>query len=187
MENKKTLFVDMDDVIVKGGLLYLINKFLNTNYEEKDFDGFYMQDVIPMEKRKEFFDFVKNENVYEHGTMLEGCKEVLKELNEKYNLFISTSYIWREIPTESGKVLVQKFEYLTRELPFITPYQYIFISDKTVLNADIMIDDRPKNLINAKRKLLFSAFHNLSVSDEELKKLNITRVNSWDEIKKILL
>ena len=40
-----------------------------------------------------------------------------------------------------SKILKQKCDYLAKELPFITPFQYIFIYDKSLLNVDIKIDD----------------------------------------------
>lgn len=83
-------------------------------------------------------------------------------------------------------ILYQKFEYLKNNLPFISPYQYIFLSNKSVLDMDIKIDDRPDNLDGAKRKILFTAFHNQEISDEELQKENIERANNWLEVKELL-
>ena len=57
------LMIDMDDVIVKGGFLYLINQYLGTNYKEEDFKDYYMQDIIPPHLRDDFWDnyfFIKN-------------------------------------------------------------------------------------------------------------------------------
>ena len=36
-------------------------------------------------------------------------------------------------------------------------------------------------------KLLFTAYHNKNIADDELKEKKLTRVNSWKEIEKILL
>ena len=35
------LMIDMDDVLVEGGFLYLINEFLGTSYKESDFKDTY--------------------------------------------------------------------------------------------------------------------------------------------------
>ena len=175
----------MDDVICTKGFLVLINKFLGTSYTYDDFKDFYMQDMIP--DKDEFFEWFKKQNVYDYCELNDNCYSVLEELNKEYDLYIGTSYIWREIVNESGFVLEQKFRYLLKELPFISPYQYIFISDKSVLNMDIKIDDRIDNLSNAKTKLLFSAYHNREYSDEYLLEVGIERVNDWLTIRDKLL
>ena len=185
MSNKKRLMVDMDDVICTNGFLCLMNKYLGTSYGYSDFDGFYMQDKIP--NKEEFFKWFVNQNVYDYCELNPGCYEVLKELNEEYDLFIGTSYIWKEIVNKSGFVLEQKFEYLQRELPFISPYQYIFLTDKTILDVDIKIDDRIENLDGADTKLLFSAYHNLNYSDAELNDMGIERMNNWFDIRDRLM
>jgi len=43
---KKVLMVDMDEVIVEKGFLYLINKYLGTNYKDTDFTQFRMQEIM---------------------------------------------------------------------------------------------------------------------------------------------
>lgn len=185
MNKKLKIMIDMDDVICTDGFLNILNKYLNSNYIYDDFNDFYMQDIIP--NKKEFFDWFKNQNVYDYCRLNDNCYDVLKELNERYDLYIGTSYIWREMVNDSGFVLGQKFEYLQRELPFISPYQYIFISDKSVIDVDIKIDDRVDNLTNCQGKLLFSAYHNKKYSDEYLSNLDIERMNGWIDIRNRLL
>lgn len=177
---KKKIMIDMDDVITSGGFLYLINKFLNKNYTIEDFSEFYMQDMLP--DKKAFFDWFITQNQYDYCELLPGAKEIIEKLNKEYDVYIGTSYVFRDIPEESSIILKQKCDYLTKELPFISPFQYIFIYDKSLLNVDIKIDDKPDNLSNCERKLLFSAWHNNKITDEELKKQGIERVNNWYEI-----
>lgn len=55
------------------------------------------------------------------------------------------------------------------------------------MNFDIRIDDKINNLDGSETKLLFSTWHNTDISEEELKRDNIVRVNSWYDIEKILL
>ena len=72
-------------------------------------------------------------------------------------------------------------------LPFIEPEKYVFTTNKNLMNFDIKIDDRIDNLDGADIKLLFNAWHNKDISNRELKKQNIIRVNSWYDIENILL
>ena len=182
---KKSIMVDMDDVITTGGFLYLINKYLNTNYTEEDFKDFYMQDIIP--DKDAFFKWFRNYNMYDYCTLLPNVKEVLEALSKEYEIFIGTSYIIRDIIKDTGFLLEQKYNFLVENFPFINPYNIVFLGNKSVLNCDIKIDDRIDNLKGAKTKLLFTAFHNKDIPKELLDKEGINRVNNWKEIENILL
>ena len=75
-----------------------------------------------------------------------------------------------------------------KNFPFINPEKYIFITNKEIIKAGIRIDDSIQKLEgDAEIKLLFTAYHNVNISAEELKKKNLIRVNDWKEIEKILL
>lgn len=182
---KKSIMVDMDEVITDGGFLYLVNKYGNTNYTLDDIKNYYMQDLV--ENKEEFFKFFVTQNQYDYCRLLPNVVEVLKYLNAYYDIYIGTSYIIKEIPKECGIVLLQKHDFLYNNLPFISPEKYIFINNKSLLNCDVKIDDKLDNLKNAKIKLLFTAYHNKDLSEEYLKKLGVIRVNDWLEIKDILI
>lgn len=178
------IMVDMDDVIVKGGILYLLNDFLKTNYKEDDFKDYYVQDIIP--NKKEFFDYFFKKNMYDYGVLCDGVKEALEYLNKKYDVYICTSYIFREYPERCANILSQKFEFLIRELPFLDPKKFIFLSDKSLVKADVRIDDRIENLSGDSKNILFTAYHNKNISDEELEEKGIIRVQNWNEIINVL-
>ena len=82
---------------------------------------------------------------------------------------------------------MQKFDFLKNNFPFIDPSRFTFQSNKSLLNCDIKIDDIVRNLKNAEMKILYTAYHNKNISDEELKLKNIIRANNWKDIEKILL
>lgn len=185
MNGKKKLMIDMDDVICTNGFLCMINKFLGSSYTNDDFKEFYMQDILP--DKDKFFDWFMTQNMYDYCELMPDCYDVLKELNQEYDLFIATDYVWREISDKSGYIVEHKFNWLKKNLPFIKPQQYIFLANKSVLNMDIRIDDKISNLDGADMKLLFTAYHNKGYSDEYLGSMGIERMNSWIDIKNRLL
>lgn len=184
----KRIIIDLDDVITTAeGWLYVINKFLGTDYKEENFKEYYLQDVIPEERKGEFVEFFRNFNTYDECNLRKDAVEVIRRLNEKYEIYICSAYVYRDDPGFSGKALNQKFDFLFKNFPFIDPHRFIFVDKKSILDCDIRIDDKETNLENAETKLLFTAYHNKNVPDEELKERGITRVNNWADIAKILL
>ena len=182
------LMIDMDDVFVKGGFLYLINLYLGTNYKEEDFKkGYYMQSVIPPEEQAGFWAWFFAKNVYDYCEMLPNAYEVIEELNEFYKICIGTAFLYPERPRESGIILLYKYNYLLDRFPFLGPHNFAFLNDKSFLDCPVRIDDRMDNLIGADRKILFSAFHNMEIEESILKEENIERANDWLDVKKLLL
>ena len=181
---RRSIMVDMDEVITEGGFLYLINEYLGTNYTKEDVEGYYMQDLVP--DKDEFFKYFISNNMYDYGILLPNVKDVLEELQKYYDIYIGTSYIIPELPRESSMILKYKHEFLYDNLPFIKPENYIFITNKSLLDCDIKIDDKLDNLKNAKIKLLFDSYHNKGLSDDYLKSVGVVRVHNWLEIKDIL-
>lgn len=184
---KQSIMIDMDDVLVTNYFLHSLNSFLNTNYEESDFKSFYMQEKIPENRRKEFFDYFLKEDIYKHAVISDNAVEVVKDLNEKYDVFIGTSFIFPEVIDQSGVVLKYKYDFLTKNFPYLNPYNFIFLGNKDNLNMDIKIDDRLENLKGAKEKLLFTAYHNEDLSNKYLIKNGIKRVDDFQDVKKLLL
>lgn len=184
----KRLVIDLDDVITNcDGWFYVLNKFLGTNYTENDIKTYYIQDLVPDNKKKEYTQFFINYNTYDHCKLNDDCTEVLKELNEKYDVYICSAYIFRDDVMYSADALKYKFEFLMDRFPFMDPNKFIFLTNKSIIDCDIRIDDKINNLDNAELKLLYTAYHNKDISDEELEKQGIKRVNGWKEIKEILL
>jgi len=67
--------------------------------------------------------------------------------------------------------------------PFISWKQLVFCGNKSLIRADIMIDDHPKNLDNfTGETLIFTQPHNVFMKDVKHK-----RVSSWQEIESLLI
>lgn len=169
--DKKTIMIDMDEVIVDGRFSDYLQEFLGTvNYENLHSQN--RQDLIKG-REEEFKNIYKYKNLYkdDNGNYiapLPNCVNVLKKLNEKYDIYIVTSYIWKENVIDAATNLKNKFEYLSHWLPFLDTNKFIFMTDKTKINYDIGIDDRISNLKSCNKKLLFTEFRNKKINEEEL-------------------
>lgn len=134
-----------------------------------------------------FFEKFKDMDMYESAILLPDCYDVLKKLSKHYRIYVCIDYIWKEIVKFAGNNLKNKYNFLYEKLDFIEPKNFVFAADKSIINCDIKIDDKIDNIAGAETKLLFTAWHNKDLSNEELEKQNVIRVNNWKEIEAILL
>lgn len=184
----KKILIDIDDTILIDCYLDIVNKFLNTNYTYNDISGYWVDTIVPKELEKEYLDYIYNKiNIYDYGKVSDNAISVIKDLCKYYEVFICSAYIDERAIKDCANFLVDKHNWLVDNLPFINPENFIFTNRKDVIEVDIIIDDKIENLNNASVKLLMSAYHNKNISDYELNNKNIIRVNSWNDVKEILL
>lgn len=187
---RKSIMIDMDEVIVVGNFSKFLIEFLgDVNFEKLNSQN--RQELI-RGKEEEFKKIYKYKNLYKNdrGDYIEplpDCVNVVKELNEKYDVYIVTAYVWKGNVIDAATNLKNKFEYLHYWFPFIDTNNFIFMSNKTKIKYDIGIDDRTSNLENCDKKLLFTEFRNKKLTDEELESKAIIRVNNWLDVKRELL
>jgi 5'(3')-deoxyribonucleotidase len=99
-----------------------------------------------------------------------GAQQVLEDLSARFEIFIATQAM--SVPNSLGP----KYRWLQRHFPFIPPRHYVFCGDKSILRADYLIDDQPRNLnLFEGQGLLFTAPHNLTAT-------GFIRVNDWDQV-----
>lgn len=175
----KTLMIDMDNVITDGKIFNMIESRINRKIKEHD--TYFLQELL--EDKTDFYEELKNTDIYGDSELIKDCYEVLEKLNNVYDIYIVTSYIWDDEYEISGNNLKNKYKYLREKLPFISPEKYIFTTNKQLLRFDIAIDDRLVNLTGATTKILFDAWHNRK---DELSN-DIIRVTSWKEVEHLLL
>ncbi len=186
--NRKKIMIDMDDVITIKGFERLVKEFLGYELDWKQAgENYYWQDLLE-DKKDDFFQFFITKNMYDYVDIREDSIRVIEKLNNEYDVYICTDYIWREVIENAGLNLKNKYDFLYRNFPFLDPRKFIFVGDKSIINCDIKIDDKLTNLSgNCELKLLFSEQHNKNLSDKYLKEQEVIRVNDWNEIEKIIL
>lgn len=185
---KKKLIIDFDDTLVESIFLQRVNRFLKTKYTFDDFDNYYIDDIIPVDKRKEFFDSFCDTNPYLDVNFVRGAQQAIKKLNEVYDIYICSGCVINNMPSKSAQIFAYKYDFLIKNFPFLSPKKFIFTNSKEIIKADIMIDDYLHNLKTFDgQKLLFTSYHNKNFTKQELDKLDVMRVNDWEEICKMLL
>lgn len=183
----KKLFIDIDDVVCNSILLDTINEVTGKNYSEDDFSNFYMQENIPKDLIGAFYEKLLSRNLYANCVIKDDCKEVIKKLSNVYDVYFLTSAYVPGAEKRAGRFYKDKYDFVVKYFPFIEEKKLIISHNKSIINGDILIDDRIENLTdNFKTKLLFTAYSNKNIPDEELKKKNILRFNNWKDIEHFL-
>jgi 5'(3')-deoxyribonucleotidase len=136
----------------------------------EDLQGKALWEYAPENRRQQLRDFLDAEDFFEDLPLIEGAQEVLRKLSERFEIYIATQAM--TVPNSLGP----KFRWLQRHFPFIPPTNYVFCGNKSILLADYLIDDLPRNLQRFQGTgLLFTAPHNLTASE-------YVRVNDWNEV-----
>jgi len=98
-----------------------------------------------------------------------GSQDALRRLMERYDVFITTAAM--EYPASCGP----KFAWLQEHFPFIPRLNIVFCGDKSILAADLLVDDNVRHFARFQGQgVLFSAPHNANVEWP-------VRVSGWAE------
>lgn len=181
---KKRIMIDMDDCITDGTFRRQIEEYIGGKIDINK-TGYYLQNALG--ERKEKFFRKGPLNMYEDAPLKNGAYEVIEKLNQVYDIYIVTNYCIPDAHFQEGNHLKFKMEYLQKHLPFLKTEQIVFLNDKKLMNFDIRIDDSIRHLVGGETLLLFDAWSNQSLTEEELASKNIRRVMNWQEIADILL
>lgn len=164
--------VDMDEVMADT-LAEHIRRY-NQTFDEavtpRDLAGKGLWEVTPADRQQQLRAFLDAEDFFEDLALMPGAQEVLKELSARFEIFIATQAM--AVPNSLGS----KYRWLQRHFPFIPPSCYVFCGNKSILRADYLIDDLPKNLLRFQGQgLLYTAPHNITAT-------GFLRVNNWQEV-----
>jgi 5'-nucleotidase len=162
----------MDEVMADtlGEHLRRYNQAFDEEVTLDDLAGKGLWEITPLDRQQQLRAFLDAEDFFEDLPLMPGAQDVLKLLSARFELFIATQAM--AVPNSLGP----KYRWLQRHFNFIPPTHYVFCGDKSILKADYLIDDVPRNLKRfAGQGLLYTAPHNLTVT-------GFVRVNSWQEV-----
>lgn len=174
---KQRIAIDMDDVMAdtygKFADLYLQGdapRFTMDELREKSF-----HELLDETEYKILFKNVYAPGFFSDIAVMEGAQDMIARLMEHYEVFVATAAM--EFPNS----LREKYDWLAKHFPYIHWRNIIFLGDKSILGADYLIDDLPRNLKTFNGQgLLFSAPHNRDETAYQ-------RVNTWQEVGEKLL
>jgi 5'-nucleotidase len=171
---KKTILVDMDGVLVDiyPRFFELYKKETGISLAPEKVAGLLEAEAFPNQR-----EWVSSPGFFRNLPVMAGSREVLERLSGKYDIIVVS------LATEFPNSLTDKQLWLHEHFPYISWRQIVFCGNKNIINADIMIDDHPKNLDFFKGEtIMFTQPNNILLGDTIHR-----RVNSWYQIEKLLL
>lgn len=164
--------VDMDEVMADTLAEHLrrYNQTFDEEVTTEDLAGKGLWEVAPIDRQAQLRAFLDAEDFFENLELMPGAQQVLKALSSRFEIFIATQAM--AVPNSLGP----KYRWLQRHFAFIPPTHYVFCGTKSILRAEFLIDDQPRNLQRFEgHGLLYSAPHNLAVQ-------GFTRVDNWQQV-----
>lgn len=170
----KRIVVDMDGVLadVYSRFFDLHEKETGKRLSLSDVSGKLEAEAFPGQIR-----WVTTPGFFRSVPVMPGSIEGLKKLNSRFDVVVAS------MATEFPESLTDKQLWIQDNFPFITWKQLVLCGNKSLIRADIMIDDHPKNLDNFEGEtIIFTQPHNIFFKDTKH-----FRVSSWKEIESLLI
>lgn len=168
--------IDMDEVMADALSEHLrrYNTAFGTQVTRDDLRGQHIEDFVPAAHR-DALEAMLDASFFADLPVMPGCLDVVRELTGRYDVFVVSAAM--DVPCSFDA----KFAWLQRHFPFIPPSNIVFCGDKGIIEADYLIDDRPRHFPRfTGHPLLFSAPHNAGETQ-------YPRVDSWEAVRRVFL
>lgn len=162
----------MDEVIADTleKFLNVCNTQLGLSFTKSDLTGRNLWEVIGKQHFPVLRTAVNELDFFADLEIMPDSQEVIRGLTQRHEVFISSSAM--EVPTS----FTAKFEWLKRHFPFIPASNIVFCGDKSILNADFLIDDNSRHFERFRGEgILYTAPHNTRIE-------GYRRVNNWKDV-----
>jgi len=171
----KRIAVDMDEVMADALGEHL--RRYNLDHDEKiaveDLEGKWIWEVVAQDRREALAGYLQSEDFFESLAVMPESQRVIERLQTRYEVFIVTAAM--EVPSSFD----QKFRWLAQHFPFVPTSHIVYCGDKSIVRADYLIDDNPRQLRRFRGEgILFSAPHNAGVT-------GYRRVQNWLEVEQL--
>jgi 5'(3')-deoxyribonucleotidase len=146
MTSRPIIAVDMDEVIADAlgeHLLRYNREFAgprHTPLTRAHLRGRWLWDAVPPEHLPALERYMLSDDFFRVLPVMPHAQRVLHRLQARYEIYIATAAM--EVPSS----FTQKFHWLAEHFPFIPTSHIVFCGNKSILRADYLIDDNPRQL-----------------------------------------
>lgn len=165
----------MDEVIADtlGEHIERYNERFGERLTKADLTGKWLRDAVAEDRHASLDEWLCEEDFFADLPLMADAQRVLARLQQSHEVFIASAAM--EVPTSFNA----KYTWLKKHFPFIPDSHIVFCGDKSILRAEYLIDDNPRQLRRfAGEGILYSSPHNLLVTE-------FRRVNNWLEVEEL--
>lgn len=143
---RKIIAVDMDEVIADalGEHLHRYNRDFAATHAAPltldDLQGRRLWQVAPAERHTIIDNYLRNDDFFRVLDVMPDAQRVLNRLQSRYEIYIASAAM--EVPSS----FAAKYDWLAEHFPFIPTSHIVFCGNKSILRADYLIDDNPRQL-----------------------------------------
>ncbi len=162
----------MDEVMADalGKLICLYEKQYGHKVDLEKLQGHFLAETIDPDHSHVIREYLFAEDFFQDLDVMPGSQAVVFELAQQYEIYIVTAAM--EFP-DSFK---HKYQWLKEHFSFLSWKNFVFCGDKSIIKADYLIDDHPRNLaVFSGEPVIFTSPHNIHET-------RFRRVNNWQEV-----
>jgi len=188
-QDRKIIAVDMDEVLADALQEHLdrYNRdFANDQTPAitlADLRGRRLWQVVPAHLHPTLDNYFRDGDFFRNLRVMPHAQRVLERLQSRYEVFIASAAM--EVPSS----FAAKYDWLAEHFPFIPTSHIVFCGNKSILRADYLIDDNPRQLAlfhdttsaTAPREgILYTAPSNIDIT-------TYRRVHDWLAVEQLFL
>src|ERR1700755_136524 len=155
----KRIAIDMDEGMAEINHRYFewYKRDFNQMLSETQMRGRHFREIVPEEHREVVRQYPHTDGFFKDLPVMADSQQVISDLSKKYEIFIASAAM------EFKFSLLHKHEWLAEHFPFIHWKNIVLCGDKSIINADYLIDDHVYNFKNFRGQgILFTSPHNLN-------------------------
>lgn len=171
--------IDMDEVMADTVAEHIrrYNEEFSESLAKSDLDGKWLWQVVPSDRHDRLAAFLDEPEFFGDLPLMQDAQRVIERLVGTHDVFIASAAM--EVPHSFNA----KYRWLKRHFPFLSQSNYVFCGTKSILHADFLIDDNPRQLrAFTGQGLLFSSPHNAGV---DAYANGWTRVKDWRAVERL--
>ncbi|GBR69316.1 5' nucleotidase, NT5C type [Gluconobacter kanchanaburiensis] len=153
------LAIDMDEVIADAcsAQRTWFRETFGYDWSDTELQGRHFRDLVTPDEFAAMETMLHQGDFFATLSVMPGAQEAISALCETCEVFITTAAM--EYPASCAP----KFAWLREHFPCISPLNIVFCGDKSILAADVMIDDNLRHFRRFQGQgILFTAPHNMS-------------------------
>lgn len=177
---KEKILIDLDDTIIVDSWKELVEEYLGHKVDLDSLEpGTYINNGLTS---SDFIEYFMAHNLYDYGFLDSFVVDFIKWLSIHYDVYIASIFITPGMSSTSSLFAQRKIDFLQKHFSFLGEKKFLILGSKNMIDVDISIGDSMSDQIGKNRNFLLTRYHNKHITEEDLKRTNSIRVDTWKEL-----